>query len=467
MSAVDLLIVGAGPAGMGAAIRARALGLSVTLVDDQPEPGGQIWRSVESCTQRDEILGESYVEGRDVVRRFRASGATYLPRTQLWQLEAGFCAYVSCGGQASSIKAKCVIVATGAQERPIPFVGWTMPGVLTVGAAQILLKNAGQIPEGPIWVAGSGPLPLLYLTQLLRAGGEVAGYLDTSRRSQWRAALRYAPRALLAVKDLAKGASWASELRRKIPVIRGVSDIRVQGDGRLETLVYMKGSRETSVKANVLLVHEGVIPNIHTSLALDCTVEWDALQDCYRPVLDSWGESSRPKMFVAGDGASIAGAKAALLRGEIAALGVARKLGVVSTEDATAALDRIGRKLDRELALRPFLDALYKPRPQVFAPADGALLCRCEEVTAGDVRALARRDMRGPNQMKAASRAGMGPCQGRQCAYTMTRVLAEAQGRSPSDLGFFRIRPPLKPVTLAELASLHTSTLDVGSGAPP
>jgi NADPH-dependent 2,4-dienoyl-CoA reductase/sulfur reductase-like enzyme len=222
MSQVDLLIVGAGPAGMGAAITARRHGLTVMVIDDQPAPGGQIWRSIELTARRDDILGPSYVEGRAVAEAFRASGALYHPGGQLWQIEPGFRAFVSRDRQAQVIEAKAVILATGAQERPVPFPGWTLPGVLTVGAAQILLKNAGQIPAKPVWIAGSGPLPLLYAVQLLRAGGQIAGYLDTTPPGQLWSALRYLPGALCASGELLKGLGWMAKLR---PVIKGVSGI--------------------------------------------------------------------------------------------------------------------------------------------------------------------------------------------------------------------------------------------------
>ena len=104
--------------------------------------------------------------------------------------------------------------------------------------------------------------------------------------------------------------------------------------------------------------------------------------------------------------------------------------------------------------MRPFLDALYAPRPQLYAPPDETLVCRCEEVTAGELRARAVEGRPGPNQLKAFTRAGMGPCQGRQCGYSMAHIVAAAQGRSVEEVGFYRIRPPLKPVTLGELASL-------------
>jgi thioredoxin reductase len=458
---------------MGAAVAARRYRLHVMVIDDQPGPGGQIWRSVEKAAGRDDILGPSYVEGRAVAKAFRASGAMYQASTRLWRLEPGFRAFVSRDRQPQVIESKTVILATGAQERPIPFPGWTLPGVLTVGAAQILLKNAGQIPAGPVWVAGSGPLPLLYAAQLLRAGGKIAGFLDTTPPGRWQASLRHWPGALRAASDLVKGLRWISTLRRsEAPVLRHVADIEALGDGRIKALRYRTSEGVVStVEASALLVHEGVVPNIHAALSLDCKMAWNPAQDSYAPIVDSWGESSQADLFIAGDGAGIAGAKAAQLRGELAALRVAMKLGHTSAGEAEVAARENRRKLSRELALRPFLDALFKPRPQVFAPSDETIVCRCEEITAGEIRAVAEVGWPGPNQIKGATRAGMGPCQGRQCGYTVTRILGAAQNRPPSEVGFFHIRPPLKPVTLAELATLDQPPLSMkafgASGSAP
>lgn len=457
MTRVDLLIVGAGPAGMAAAVRARQVGLDVLVVDDHAAPGGQIWRSIETVpAARSAILGKAYQDGKGLADAFRASGAKYVPGGQVWQIEPGFRAFITRERQACTIEARSVILATGAQERPVPFPGWTLPGVMTVGAAQILLKSSGQIPSGPIWVAGSGPLPLLYLVQLLRAGGRVAGYLDTTPTGRRRAALPHAPKALRAASDLLKGLAWLGLLRKSgVPIIRHVADVEAMGSERMEAIRYrtQKG-KERTVPAEVLLVHEGIVPSIHAALALGCAVEWREDQDCYAPVLDKWGESSLAGVFVAGDGAGVAGAKAAVLRGELAALRAAAKLGRMSELAAERTAAPLRRKLERELALRPFLDAMFKPRPEVFAPSDDTIVCRCEEVTAGHIRSIAAAGRPGPNQVKAFTRAGMGPCQGRQCGYTVARILAAAEGRPVKDVGFYRIRPPLKPVTLGELASL-------------
>lgn len=454
----DLLIVGAGPAGMAAAVNARRHGLSVRVVDEQPAPGGQIWRGIETvaATPRARRLGESYLSGAERAAAFRACGALHEPESQLWQIEPGFRAFVTRGGKARIVTAQAIILATGAQERPAPFPGWTLPGVLTVGAAQILLKTADSVPEKPVWIAGCGPLPLLYMTQLLAAGGRIAGFLDTTPRGRVGAALRHLPHGFGRLGDLIKGLSWSLALRRAgVPIIRHVTELRAEGEGRLQRLHYRtEDGREAEVPAEVLLVHEGVVPNIHAPLALGCAVRWHAGQHCYVPVLDAWGESSQADIFVAGDGAGIGGAEAAEPRGRLAALRVAAKLGRLDEAGAEAAAAPERAALSSALALRPFLDALYAPRPQLYAPPDETLVCRCEEVTAGELRARAVEGRPGPNQLKAFTRAGMGPCQGRQCGYSMAHIVAAAQGRSVEEVGFYRIRPPLKPVTLGELASL-------------
>jgi len=459
MNSVDLLIIGAGPAGMAAAIEARRHGVDVLVIDDQPEPGGQIWRSVETVAAepRGVLLGKTYQAGKASAEAFRASGARYEPSTQLWQIEPGFRAFVTRDRQASVIQAKSVILATGAQERPVPFPGWTLPGVLTVGAAQILLKTSGQIPDRPVWIAGSGPLPLLYMVQLLRSGGKIAGYLDTTPQGRRRAALPHLVKAFGAAGDLLKGIAWWGILRKAgVPIIKNVAGIEAIGAERIEAIRYRtRDGQEKTAPTDVLFVHEGVVPSVHAAMALGCAVKWSEEQDCYVPVLNGWGESSQPGIFVAGDGAGIGGAQAAVFRGKLAGLGAAMNLGRVSKQAAEEAAKPIRRKLDRELALRPFLDTMYKPRPEVFAPDDATIVCRCEEVTAGDIRALAAVGRPGPNQIKAFTRAGMGPCQGRQCGYTVTQILAAAEGRPAKDVGFYRIRPPLKPVTLGELASLE------------
>lgn len=452
MKVYDAAIVGAGPAGMAATTALCRMGASVLVIDEGATPGGQVWRCVDANVPGPLAapLGADYAQGIPAVAAFRASGADYRPETQVWQIEDGWRLFLTSGGRTRIAQARTVLLATGALERPVPFPGWTLPGVMTVGAAQILLKSAGLLPDGPLWIAGSGPLPLLYAAQLLELGGRVAGFLDTTPRPGI-SALRHLPQALRDVASLRKGLEWKHRLRRSsCRIIGGVSAIAAEGEGRLQRVRWTAGKHSETAEAGVLLVHEGIVPQIHASLALGCIHDWRPDQGCLVPRLDEWGQTSRPGLFVAGDAAGIGGWAAAALGGEIAALGIARHLRIGS--DIEARRKALHRRQARTLAIRPLLDALYPP-PR-WEIADETIVCRCEEVTAGAIRAAAQAAAPDPNAVKAATRAGMGPCQGRQCGYAVQALIAEAHGIDLGKVGFFNIRPPLKPVTLGELAGL-------------
>lgn len=457
---VDLIIVGAGPAGMSAAIVAKYYGLDVLVVDEQSTPGGQIWRNIETVenTPRADILGKSYNEGADLVRKFRTSGAEYLPKSHVWQIESGPRVFMTCNGVTSSVDTNSLLLATGAQERPVPFPGWTLPKVMTVGAGQILLKSAGQIPTKPVWIVGSGPLPLLYAVQLLKAGGQIAGFLDTTPAGQMIEALpKFFSAALSSPRDVLKGIGWLAKLRKQTNYVRNVTEIEALGNETLEHIRYVTANgKTTTVEASLLLVHEGIVPTIHPTLALGCEHIWNANQDSFAPLLDTWGETSEAGVFVAGDGAGIGGATIACLRGEIAALRIVVKAGRLSEAKGFAAMHPKQKKLKRALSARPFLDKLYRPRKSVFNPVDKALVCRCEEVSARTIREQAAIGEMEPNRIKAFTRAGMGPCQGRQCNYTVANILADTAGEAVPNMGLFRVRPPFKPLTLGELSALNS-----------
>lgn len=452
----EILIVGAGPAGMSAAVELRALNFSPLVIDEQSLPGGQIWRARESERPATVLaaLGADYDSGADNIARFRSSGAEYSPETRMWSLEPGFRAYMSRHGQAFSAEFRAVLLATGAQERPVPMPGWTLPGVLTVGAAQILLKSSAQIPESPVWIAGSGPLPILYMRQLLALGGRIAGYLETTPAGgSWRM-LPHLVGAARGHKDVRKGLKWLNALKASgLQIHRGVRDLRAIGHDRLEGITYRtKDGRSHSERASILLLHEGIVPSVHASMSLGCEHEWREAQGCFVPMVDQWGMTSVDGLYVAGDGAGIAGAAAAVARGRIAAQGIAQRLGrpAPPTSVGEARLE-----LDRAIAPRGFIDALYPPPDKLTNLPDDTIVCRCEELTAGEIRAAAKIHRGGPNQIKSYTRCGMGPCQGRQCGYTVNSILSREYGQTPAETGFFRIRPPLKPVTLGELAALE------------
>src|SRR5262249_7542492 len=165
---VELAIIGAGPAGMAAAVLAAELGLETVLIDEQPAPGGQIYRAIERA-EPDTPLGADDLAGRPLVAAVRASHVAYRPRTTSWHLEPEGALFLETGGRPETLTARRILLATGALERPVPIPGWTLPGVMTAGAAQILLKSSGLVPEGRVVLAGQGPLLYLVAAQLARA----------------------------------------------------------------------------------------------------------------------------------------------------------------------------------------------------------------------------------------------------------------------------------------------------------
>lgn len=237
--------------------------------------------------------------------------------------------------------------------------------------------------------------------------------------------------------------------RAGIAVKRGVRGLRAVGRGRLEGVAWEGG--ETA--ADHLLLHEGVIPNTQIGLALGLDHRWDDAQLCWRPAVDEWGDTSLPAIAVCGDGAGIEGAAAAALSGELAALAAAAALGRIDPAERDRRAAPLRAALARQRALRPWLDALYRPTESLLDPPDEVVVCRCEEVSAGDIRRAVRLGAPGPNQVKAFTRCGMGPCQGRLCGPAACHIIARARGVPASQIGPFHPRAPYKPITLGTLAA--------------
>jgi NADPH-dependent 2,4-dienoyl-CoA reductase/sulfur reductase-like enzyme len=442
----DLIIVGAGPAGVSAAIEAHANGLSVLVLDENPAPGGRIWQALETRGAQDP-------EDADALRMlqvFRACGVNAAWRATVWAIEPDGTIFWSTEGAAHSARSQRILLATGTTERPMAIPGWTLPGVMSVGGAQIALKTAGLVPGGATWIAGQGPLLLLYAVQALRAGGRVTGVLDLSDGIAPLRALSHLPQAFSAAGDLRKGLSWRREIGRAGVRWISATDVRAIGDDTLAHIEYLAGGRGHREAADLLLLHDGVIPSVQLTRALGCAHMWDAAQRCWKPIVDAWGATSVPHILVAGDGAGVSGAAAAAVSGHLAAVGVAHALGRIDTATRDVAAAPLRASLARHRAVRPFLDALYRPRPPHLD--DATIVCRCEEITAGAIREAARQGCLGCNQLKAFTRSGMGPCQGRMCATTVAEVLAAARRIPVWEIEPYHTRFPTKPVTVGEVA---------------
>lgn len=447
---VDVAVIGAGPAGLAAATEAAGAGLSVVLLDEQPAPGGQIYRAVEGADAGlMHILGRDYAEGRALVAAFRASPAEYLPGASVWNIGTDRLIDFSRGGAIACLRAASIVAATGALERPCPIPGWTLPGVTTVGALQILLKTSAVV-EDDLVLAGAGPLLWLVASQLVAAGAPPRAVVETVPKGRMSAALSRLPGALRSAGYLRKGLGLIAAVRRAgVAVHAHAEALEVEGGAAVTGLRFRAGGREHRIACSAVGLHQGVIPNQQISRLLRCDHVWDAAQHCFRPVLDAHFRTSVPWLHVVGDAGGIGGARAAALQGRIVGLDLAVRAG--RPDDGR--IGALRAELDRDLAVRPFLEAFYAPDPAILNPADSTIVCRCEEVTAGTVRAAVRLGAPGPNQVKSLIRTGMGPCQGRVCGVAVSTIIAAAQGALPDRADYYRIRPPLKPVPLTELAA--------------
>ena len=455
----DLVIIGAGPAGMAAAIEGADHGATVALIDEQTSPGGQIYRNVSNAPPgRKAVLGKDYSAGAALAQRLLDSAVQHRFGATVWHVGTGGEVTYSAQGTATRINGRQVILATGAIERAMPIPGWTLPGVMTAGAAQIMLKANGLIARDAVLV-GSGPLLYLLAVQMCQAGAPPKALIETQSFADLRAASTHAMGMLRGWRQIAKGLGLLARLRRYgVKRFTGARGISVLGESAAEAVEFTTQGKPRRIEAQHVFLHQGVIPNTQISRALRLDHHFNAAQRCFCPTVDAHGQSSNPRFSIAGDGAAIEGAVAAQISGRIAALNGLSQIGLIDPQTRDANTAPLLRERARETAARAFLDRAYAPPADLFAPDDATLICRCEEITAGEIRAFARLGCTGPNQLKAFGRVGMGPCQGRSCGHMAAEILAREHQQNMDQTGYFNIRAPLKPVTLGELAALDATT---------
>jgi hydrogen cyanide synthase HcnB len=460
-----LIVVGGGPAGIAAATEATRAGLRCLLVDEAPALGGQIYRQLpgEFAVRDPRGLSRDHHRGDRLRAEFAQVAGQVEVRTGTSVLEivdGRQVVFASPEHGTRRLVAERLILATGAYDRPVPFPGWTLPGVLTAGGAQALMKTMRVRPGERALVAGTGPLLMVVAGQLHKAGVHVVAVLEAGRSafSPGTAARAWRQPGLLG-----DGARYRLALARAgIPVRYHHTVFAAHGPDAVQSVTYGPvdpvswrpvRERARDVDVDLLVVGFGFVPGIELAELAGCRTEYRADLGGWVPVRDETMQTSVPGVFAVGDGAGVGGVLVAVEEGRIAGITAAEQAGTVDPAEARRRRRGPAGRLRALAPVRAALDAISYPRPGLADLAtDGTLLCRCEEVSRAEVRAAVAEGARDLSAVKLLTRLGMGACQGRNCGPSTAAVLAAATGTHPADLGRINPRPPVKPVTLGTLA---------------
>lgn len=472
----DVTVLGAGPAGLAAAVTAAEQGLSVALLDAAPQPGGQYYRhpAPAAGATRPEALHHDWPVFAGLRERLNAAeGVTLLYGHHVWSMTRGtpdsrWSLHALSGegddddasapGTSTTVRARAVLLATGSHERHLPFPGWNLPGVVGAGGAQAMLKSGLALPGRRVVVAGSGPLLLAAATSLTAAGADVpevieaSGYLGYARH----------PAALAANPGkLTEAARHGMALLRHRVRPRTRSAVtEAHGTDRVEAVTVSRLGQdwrpvpgtERRIACDALAIGHGLVPRTELATTLGCATR-RAADGTYALELGPLQETSLRGLWAAGETSGIGGAQAALVEGELAALAITARL-TGRRPAPTPRLRALRRRRDRLRAFTDAMAAAHAPGPGWTRwLSDDTEVCRCEEVTAARVReAVADHGARDPRSVKLLTRAGMGWCQGRVCGTAVACLAAAAPDATPAPPDRRLLATPVPLGTLASLA---------------
>jgi D-hydroxyproline dehydrogenase subunit alpha len=456
----DVVVVGAGPGGLSAAVAAAEAGVSVMVLDEYPQPGGQFYKqlSIGFMVKDRAQLPYDYTKGDRLLARVRAARIDVLNDALVWaSFEPGTLS-VRHRGAMGTVRFRATVIASGACERAAAFPGWDLPGVMTPGGAQTLVKTQRVLPGARIVLAGSGPFLMPVATTLIEAGANIVGIFEATRPTEWA---RHAPR-LIGHSERTREAVryWKTIRKARVPVRFGYVVVRAEGARSVERVVLMQCDRDGRVVpgterielADTLCASYGFVPSVQITRALGCEHRYEAAQGGWVPVHDDSMQTSVPGVYVAGEIAGIGGAHAAMAEGRLAGLHAAATVGQSITHTAVAAAQRERAK---HRAFAKLVSDVFAIKPGVRdLIRDDTVVCRCEEVHAREIRDAALAWGANVNFVKGLTRCGMGYCQGRVCGPLVEDLTAAALGLPPGSVDSFHVRPPIKPVTVRELASL-------------
>lgn len=460
---MSVVIVGAGPAGASTALALARCGIASVLLDDNPQAGGQIFRP-RGDGQAPLIGGDARGETLRATLQHHASLIDHRRGHEVVAVYPGPKLWVSSPeGRAYELTAAPLVLATGAVEVNVPVPGWTLPGVYTLGGLQILAKASATVPVGKTALAGAGPLLYLVAAQLVSAGVAVTDVVDAAAfpTLDQIAGLARVPGLFI------RGIGFETTLRRHgVAIHRRSAIVEVVGKDAVQEAVIAplnddwspRAERRRRLAADVVGMGFGLRPNTELTQLAGCEHDYESGAGGWRVKRGAGFATSVTGVYAVGDGAGIGGVDTALAEGTILGQELARRLGAGS-----ATLDAESREARRQLpSLAAFRRALVDwsgLRPGIFRAAQAdTIVCRCEDVRAGDIDQALAAGIALPRGLKLRTRAGMGLCQGRTCSPAVQQRIAEKAGLPLGDLPMPTVRVPARPISTAALATLAPTT---------
>ncbi len=465
MNQVDIAIVGGGPAGMAAAITLAVQGADFVMIDSYPQLGGHYFKQSPHKMVTPKKKDSRQLEYQDLMRQLESYKVNVLSDTSVWSIfpteddPAGYMLYVHGPHQIEAIQARYLLLTSGAYDRPLVFPGWQLPGVMTLGGAQMLIKGHGVRPGQRALVAGSGPLLLAAAASLIEAETEVVAMLDLA--SIWEGAWK-APQAFWGHTSRIKDAwHYGTTLKKHgVPILWGHTIFRAIGEDEVRSVAYGQVDSQwrprlntaKSVAVDTVCVALGFLPNLALTRHLGCEHHYDPDLDAFYPRHDQMMTTSLPDVYVAGDVTGLGGKDMSKLQGQVAALSILQKLPEIEPDDVTLWTQDLTKQIKREkrfiallrerMRLRSGLNTLIEP---------DTLVCRCEMVQAQHITTAVEEGARDLKGIKLRTRCGMGACQGRYCEPQVRQLVAAAVKTRPDQVGYMTVRPPLIPLQIGDL----------------
>ena len=456
----DIAIIGGGPAGLAAAVKVREMGLDCILIERTTSLGGQILAvNLHSSTR---IFEPEVKIINGLVEKVKRLNLRIIYGARPYRVDRSRQLYLTSGEQNPLIKFRLLLIAVGAREQVRPFRNWTLPGVLTLGAAQRIIIQPGIALGKSVLVAGSGPLMLSGAARLIESGVQVVGVIEATPLYHLglggiATLLRYPVlfgRSINLIKTLFISQAqlrWSQVLLSAVGdgLVQGAVTVAVKPDGELDL------EHQEAWDVDTICVSDGLLPNLHLYRALDCNLIYDKKMDAYRPVLNTSMQSSQDWVFVAGEAAGIGGAEKAFVEGEIAGIEAALVLNPGKREEYQSRLISLNRKRQRLQGRWDRLQGMFLPIHEVSMQADpDTIICRCEEIPLQNLQQAIQKGDGTLRDLKLRTRLGMGLCQGRQCEHLAHRLLAEGKDIPIQEIKALNIQPPLEPVPLSALIGI-------------